>query len=347
MNVRQFIKISVLSALCACGTTDDYGVPGGSGGGGGIDTAARAFATHSTVWAIAEGTPYALGEKEWFPMTDGLPIVTESPAGSYQYLEDVWIEGENSIWGVSTNGNHSIVIRWDGATWTRMPTPTDDELLSKIWGRGENDIWVAGLHDGYGGVSIPLVSHWDGERWTRVADFPATAKRVHQIGGFGADGVSFADYAGIVHFDGSAFHTLGATDCTTTWGNADGDVWAACGQGHIYRLGSIGWNETYAMHSESGHFTSIHGTSSSDVWAVGMKDGYGVAVHWDGATWTETPLQDPLFQEPPVDVLWGIVTLNGETLAVGAAHTMLSWDGTKWSKRKSNLPDDASLIRGL
>jgi len=34
-------------------------------------------------------------------------------------------------------------------------------------------------------------------------------------------------------------------------------------------------------------------------------------------------------------------------LAVGAAHTMLSWDGTKWSKRKSNLPDDASLIRGL
>lgn len=78
-----------------------------------------------------------------------------------------------------------------------------------------------------------------------------------------------------------------------------------------------------------GHIEALHGTSSSDVWAVGytvkLFGKGGQAHHWDGRTWTTTPL--PV--DKPLSAVYAAAP--DEVWAGGADGTLLRWDGQSWT----------------
>jgi hypothetical protein len=82
--------------------------------------------------------------------------------------------------------------------------------------------------------------------------------------------------------------------------------------------------------------TAFAGTSADDVWAFGTA---GLARHWNGTSWTTTPMGAPL-------KFWGAfaraandVYAVGEWPDVGSA--IAHWDGTAWTR--AQVKDGAML----
>lgn len=76
-------------------------------------------------------------------------------------------------------------------------------------------------------------------------------------------------------------------------------------------------------------FTSVDGSSPSDVWAVGEEHGrnarwHSLAAHWDGSAWQ-------LVTVPDVGRLAGVdVTAPDDAWALGE-HDLIHWNGASWS----------------
>ena len=85
------------------------------------------------------------------------------------------------------------------------------------------------------------------------------------------------------------------------------------------------------------YLSSVSGTSSSDVWAVG--DDYAglppLALHWGGSAWTQFPVTDTGILQDVADIS------PTDAWAVGAGGYSVAvqhWDGTAWSPVKAPSP---------
>ncbi len=189
-------------------------------------------------------------------------------------LTDVSALSPSDVWAVGTVGKYPrqtpVATHWDGRRLHVMApfksSPGDD--LQAVVAIAKDDVWAAGSR-GAGRLSRPLVVHWDGRRWSVVA-----TPREPVAGGL---------------YDIAAF--------------GPNDVWAVgFGGGHplVMRWNGQRWRviemrkyvpELYSSPRGS-HLSAIDGTSSRDVWAVGVTGeggelyGYGeLIVHWDGHAW--------------------------------------------------------------
>lgn len=84
-------------------------------------------------------------------------FVAESP------LYKVWGSGPNDVFVV---GDRGIILRWDGASWARLESGTD-QRLGVVHGRGPNQVWAAG------GSSEGILLRWDGATWRRDESLPS------------------------------------------------------------------------------------------------------------------------------------------------------------------------------
>ncbi len=99
-------------------------------------------------------------------------------------LSDVAAVGAADVWAVGTFANAEnsgpVAQHWDGVRWTRVPLPPglDGAALEAVAAAGPADVWAAGLAvaDQESGRTEPLLLHWDGVAWCRVA-LPDTADR--------------------------------------------------------------------------------------------------------------------------------------------------------------------------
>jgi hypothetical protein len=70
------------------------------------------------------------------------------------------------------------------------------------------------------------------------------------------------------------------------------------------------------------YLSSVWGTSSSNVWAVGSG---GIILHYDGTSWSSVPSGTTM----GLASVWG--TSASDVWAVGAGGAMVHYDGTNWS----------------
>jgi cysteine-rich repeat protein len=94
----------------------------------------------------------------------------------------------SSIWGTADNdvyvaGRGGLIYRWNGSTWTQLPTGASAELLD-IRGRSSTDIWAVGeagtiLH--YDGATVTV--HDSGTLTTLESVWPAGPNDVFATGG--------------------------------------------------------------------------------------------------------------------------------------------------------------------
>lgn len=199
--------------------------------------------------------------------------------------------------------------------------------LTGIWAFSDQDVWAVGSR----------VLHFDGSAWTEVEGPGASSPGV---------GLSL----------------------TAIWGLAPDDIWVTSGtQIYRYRGPSAGWEELVhgipdppdfnalfvlaeddyavgggAVNSEiirvegatitrsftnASAATGIWGASGSDIWAA---SDFGGLYHWDGATWSETPLTGNGTYPRAV---WG--TASDDVWIVGDSETLQHWDGSAWTETAS------------
>lgn len=208
-----------------------------------------------------------------------------------------WAAAPDDVWAVGGERGRSVALHYDGATWTDM----DPGLDERLW-------WVHGFEGG----------------------------RVFVVGDHGA--------AAYLEDDEWTITETGVPGTTLygVWGTSPDDVWAVGGPAQVVpdgveregfvvlRFDGTAWTrvEIDALAdkpaSQGTNLFKVWGANADDVFIVGDS---GLALHYDGQTWTEqsTGANDPLFT---------VVGRSADDVyAVGGlvAPVMVHWDGTAWS----------------
>jgi len=307
---------------------------------GGLSNTFNSVATESAcdAWAVGiqfgSGTTATLTE-HW---SGSAWTVVPSPApGTVSQLRSVRGTSTTDVWAVGSyfddaaNMNKTLILHWDGRTWTQVTSPnpssTDNELYG-VRAVSGTDAWAVGFSV-TGSTDKTMILHWDGTAWTQVASpTPGT---------------------------GAVLNAVAATSSTDAW--AVGASFTAS----MEKTLTLHWNGTkWAQVSSPNRGTDdelfgVRGTSSTDTWAVGVAVIGGVdqtlALHWNGTTWTRvtTPnlTGDP--GDPPVsnDLVGVAGTSASDTWAVGSGGTqtlLLHWDGSAWTIVPSPAPGANSQL---
>lgn len=188
--------------------------------------------------------------------------------------DDVWAVGGVSMDAPAAEQEGDVVMRWDGAAWTRVDVPplagkpaSAQKNLFKVWGSGPTDVWVVG--------AAGTILRWDGATWEAhdaglgsTIYFTVTGRGpddVWVVGGLGA--------AALVHWDGATWTEvpLPAEAPSLLQGvfTAPGlPVWISGLDGFTARLDGTQWTigsdllPRHALHA-------IRADESGGVWAVG------------------------------------------------------------------------------
>jgi hypothetical protein len=88
---------------------------------------------------------------------------------------DVWAVGSYGTAGfIGGRGDHPLVLHWDGFRWTGSSTPPQQRSplrwarLSGVAADRTGTVWAVGSA-GSGTKARPIVTMWDGQRWTAAA----------------------------------------------------------------------------------------------------------------------------------------------------------------------------------
>ncbi|WP_062351458.1 hypothetical protein [Herbidospora yilanensis] len=213
----------------------------------------------------------------------------------------VWAVGQTGLWDVWRN--RGIVTRWNGASWTEVPTRGDATgagPLRSVSAASDNEVWVVGDgHDGVpyvgrgGGsgidrVVVPQVRAGD---WLRaVAAEPGRAVIVGSRGG-----------RVLVVTSGPAWKVHEGPDGVLHGVALRGkDGWAVGNNGDeplIMRLSGGSWKPVSLPGIEGGYLRDVYITSARRAVAVGgvfTEDGttLPLILRWDGRKWHRETLPD-------------------------------------------------------
>lgn len=167
----------------------------------------------------------------------------------------------------------TLIARWNGTTWTEIPSPSPGKLNS-VAAKTAKDVWAVGHTQAPGstGPAQTLVLHWDGVTWKTIPS-PGTGPEDTTL-----LGVAIA---------------------------ASNDVWAAG-----YTGAPTGPSRAIAMHWNGStwkllpsrpdmptRFTDVSATSSTKVWfaayTLTMNRETAHIEHWDGQALRVSPIYPP------------------------------------------------------
>ncbi|MGI6301761.1 MAG: WD40/YVTN/BNR-like repeat-containing protein [Verrucomicrobiota bacterium] len=253
--------------------------------------------------------------------------------------EDVFVGGEGGV-----------ILRWDGATWQTMPTPTQYDI-NAIHGNGPNDVWAVGgytLHQDIDKHCVIL--HFDGQQWSEITppDYMGWTYPLIDVYAVAANDVWAIPDIGTaaVHWNGSQW------DFVNIPLSIEGSFHSITGVGpdHIFITGSHGqilhksgnsW--TMERKTESGNFSTnlIQTFWAADIDHAFAGDNYGNLYRRESdGTWTELGFGGGMFGSKPTWALWG---------QSGSEIYMVSSDGYRFWDGISDAPQEISFngqIRG-
>ncbi|MCB9855621.1 MAG: hypothetical protein H6818_08010 [Phycisphaerales bacterium] len=266
-------------------------------------------------------------------------------AGSFiNTLTGVDATSPQNVWAVGSSSNSildrldTLVMRWDGTTWTIFNAPNPNTMLQTnqlydVSTIGLNDAWAVGRKT-FGPNNEPFLIHWNGTNWAEdssSADLPVS-------------------YATAVHMQ------------------ASDDVWALGvitqgGQGYpalVAHYDGSSWTPIAIDNMGFGgiQFEAVHGVASDDIWAGGFNNpGLGIfmsiASHWDGSEWNTMALPQAEFGCEVHDIamvatddVWAVGQCM--TTSIGDQPYAVHWDGSSWTAATLPvLPDGHGRLEGV
>ncbi len=213
-------------------------------------------------------------------------ISTTTSVLSYQPgLRDAVITSATSAFAVGWN---MFLARWNGAQWIVDTPPAGTpatRILQGVWSDGPKNAWAVG--------NLSTIVRYDGSSWTVVSDQTrpiALADGYNAVWGIGSD-VWAVGEASIVHCKAPTACAVESSTGGTlygVWGSSSSNIFAVGAGGRILKYNGSSWS---AMNSPTNRaLARVAGSGPSDVWAVGDS----VLIHYDGTSWTSTPLTGDL-----------------------------------------------------
>ncbi len=266
----------------------------------------------------------------------------------------------------SGTSSRTLILRLDGTTWTRVPTPSPgngDELLG-VTTAPDGTVWAAGWADSSPGAPYPLLLRWNGTAWTQVPApvqgfgelFGVTAVSADNAWAFGYTITGSATVLShgvtlILHWNGATWTRVPSpnvgldSDVTGVAAVSADSAWAIgyTDISHSENALLLRWNGTswtlLPNPAPAGTYPLSVSASAGTAWAVGTTTPPGchavtcsknALLRWNGTAWTLVPTPGP-----PGTFLGGIAALSGnEALAVGGRDgktLILRWNGTSWN----------------
>lgn len=187
-------------------------------------------------------------------------------------------------WAVGASDG-TLVLHWDGTTWTRTPSPGGNELTA-VTARATDDVWAVGHA---ADQARTLVLHWDGTEWTTIPSPDPVAGANKLLG---------------VTVAGNDIWAVG-------YGNTDSSD-ADESQRHAFAMRWDGqaWLVLPSLSARATQFTGVTASSDTDVWIAGYAvadDEYVHIEHWDGSTLRNSQIEFPYNSGHIASALSGIV----------------------------------------
>jgi len=199
-------------------------------------------------------------------VTSGLPIHWNGQQWTLYHLWNMGIlnpdDGEvTSVWGSATDGVYFVgrsgtIVRYDGATFTRLESGTTDWIID-MGGTSASDLWVA-TYDDY--PHHNAIRHWNGAQWQERWHYQSGAWPPRDQ----------TQPAGILSSVYVASHAV-FIGCNALY------TWIpSVHTGRLTLPSQVGWEPTWGT-------DLVRGTGVNDLFLVA---GIGThTVHWNGATW--------------------------------------------------------------
>jgi hypothetical protein len=214
---------------------------------------------------------------------------------------DAWAVGSHNVPG--TLRFSTLVERWNGTTWSIVPSPDPDPFESQLVdvdGVSSSDLWAVGSRrNSPDGVSQPIVLHFDGSSWS------------------------------IVSVPGGVDATL-----QSVVARASNDVWAV---GSEFSQ-SLFWHVPFVLHwngtvwskvaipspgPQGGRLYGVVALSATNVYVVGQTSASGaipsLVMHWNGSQWNVESIRSRSSVAP----LWDVSSASpGTVFAVGSSASV-------------------------
>jgi hypothetical protein len=257
-------------------------------------------------------------------------------------------------------------VRWSGTAWEHVdvPSPGGVSSLLGVSTLSADNAWAVG--DYAKNATLPtenLVYEWNGTKWTKVSVpnwangttkaastlYGAAAASTSVVWAVGSYTTSSGTFAGIVEGSAGGAWSLAAapTETGTLYGVAASSSKNAWAVGQAYQESG----GTYTFSPLIEHFNGTSWTVSSaptvgaddtlqrvtivspkNVWAVGGNSTGGLALHWNGKTWSSVTLPaDGSLAEVyalGADDVWGVGALS---TSANSQPLIEHWNGTAWS----------------
>lgn len=282
--------------------------------------------THLTLVAALLATACGSGEPDdvagtcaearWQPAISNLDRSVLCAWGTSSH--DVYMVGG----GLGIPGEGSLLLHWDGQTFTEMPTG-QDETLWWIWGSQDASLmWMVGEHGTVLRRSGGRVEHMQsGVSSTLFGVWGAGPDAVWMVGGDpGAEG---GEKDVLLHWDGHQLtretlpHPRGMA-LLKIWGSSADDVWVGGEGGTLLHRSAAGWEDRSADVATYYTLNSVHGCGPGEVYAVGGKN----IFRFDGTAWSHVAEAEALISGSVVGVSCG----SRQVAVVGAGGLKLRLD---------------------
>jgi hypothetical protein len=288
-----------------------------------IGPAVYAGGQFTTIGGVSAANIARWNGTTWAPLGTG----TQSTGVVYAFAEkDGYLYAGGAFASMGAQAGTRGIAKWDGTTWSSvgggMAQNNGGPRALRFWG---NDLYVGGLMNDMGGVSLRKLARWDGSSWAALPGNPLAS----------ADSVS----ALIVHDDGAGAALYVGGDFDNAGGNANNDNIFRWDGSSLTALGR-GTNDIVEALAEfngdlyvGGHFTKVF-----------QSDGTELIVNkiarWDGTTWHV--VSGGIAGTVGVHV-WSLNVFNdgtGDALYAGGNFSTVSsftirnvakWNGTTWS----------------
>jgi hypothetical protein len=281
----------------------------------------------------------------WDGRTWSTMITPNTDCGVSNELRSVASSSASDVWavGVVTDGHGSykpLTEHWDGSSWSIVATPAvpgRDGQLSAVAVIDKADAWAVGSYvigDGASTDPQTLTEHWDGRAWAVVPSpnqagvesslHAIVATNSRDVWAGGRKGTFLPQAPLLLHWDGASWSTVsGAPPPPQMFGRWVGaDV------------------------------VGLSARDSRDVWAVGSffdesgsDNAYTLAEHWDGSSWSLTPV-DAIIPSPSGHYFQAVTSFSAtDAWAVDPNYGVKHWDGTRWTKVAGAVPN--ALLTGI
>jgi hypothetical protein len=233
-------------------------------------SATNAFATG---WEFTSSGPVESIILHWNGRTWTQETVPNPVSPNEGILQSISATSPTNAWAAgwtytASNGQLlDFLLRWNGKTWTEVPTGSVGDTLQGVSADSATDAWATG----YTGTNKTLILHWNGTKWTQVAspttDYPYASLTV--------DAQSPTD----IWAAGSYATTKGASLPNRTL--------LLRGNGTSFKQ-----TKTPVTGSLVNEVLGVSADSATDAWAVGWWTGSSssevtLILHWNGTSWTK------------------------------------------------------------